>query len=61
MSDFIVVDASLGVKWVLDEPYSAQARTLLAFWNREVTALLAPALFEDEVANALFQVMRRGR
>ena len=45
----IVVDASLGVKWFLDEPFSAEAAALLASGEE----MLAPALFHIEVASTL--------
>ncbi len=45
----IVVDASLGVKWFLDEPLSAEAATLLA----SAEEMLAPAHFHIEVASTL--------
>ena len=45
----IVVDASLGVKWFLDEPFAVEAAALLASGEE----LLAPALFHIEVASTL--------
>lgn len=45
----IVVDASLGVKWFLDEPFSVEAASLLA----SETEMLAPAHFHIEVASTL--------
>jgi predicted nucleic acid-binding protein len=45
----MVVDASLGVKWFLDEPFSAEAVTLLVSGEE----ILAPALFHIEVAGVL--------
>ena len=45
----IVVDASLGVKWFLDEPYSAEAAALLASGED----MAAPAFFHIEVASTL--------
>ena len=46
----IVVDASVGVKWFLDESLSVEATALLTIGNEE---LLAPAHFHIEVASAL--------
>lgn len=58
-SNAIVVDASLAVKWVEDEPYSAQARALLGQWHHDDCTLLAPALFLYEVTNVLGKRLRR--
>jgi predicted nucleic acid-binding protein len=51
MSGEIVVDASLALKWVLEEPYSADANNLLENWGgqRNKHKLLAPALFLYEL------------
>jgi hypothetical protein len=40
-----VVDASLALKWVVEEPYTSEARSLLAEWGNHRRKLLAPALF----------------
>ncbi len=55
----VVVDASLAVKWVLEEPYSAEANNLLENWEGEGSKLLAPALFLYEVANVLTKRIQR--
>jgi len=52
----VVIDASLAFKWVVEEPYSTEARTLLQDWGNHRRRLLAPALFLYEVANALDEV-----
>jgi predicted nucleic acid-binding protein len=54
-----VVDASLALKWVVEEPYSGEARSILAEWRNRRRKLLAPALFLYEVANALAKRMQR--
>lgn len=41
----VVVDASLALKWVVEEPYSAEARGLLEEWRNQRRKLVAPALF----------------
>ena len=51
-----VVDASVAVKWFVDEDLSAKAAGLL---NRGAT-FVAPALIFAEVANALWAMRRRG-
>lgn len=50
----IVIDASVALKWVLDEPGSDAADALL---NEE---LIAPALWLLEAANALWRRTQRG-
>ena len=49
----IVVDASVAVKWFLDEPGSAQARELRRRFHLGDVELAAPDLLIYEVANAL--------
>lgn len=51
----LVVDASVGLKWVIDEVGSDKAVTLIV--GRR---LIAPALFWIETANALAMKARRG-
>jgi predicted nucleic acid-binding protein len=51
-----VVDASVAVKWLIDEPNSALAARLL----EDDLPLAAPKLIYAEVANALWAVARRG-
>ena len=55
----VVVDASLALKWVVEEPYSIEARSLLTEWGNRRRKLLAPALFLYEVANALAKRIQR--
>jgi predicted nucleic acid-binding protein len=50
----VVVDASVALKWVFDEPDSAAA---VALRNEE---LIAPALWLAEAANALWRRAQRG-
>jgi predicted nucleic acid-binding protein len=58
-SDEVVVDASLALKWVLEEPYSSEAHGLLEYWGGQRRKLLAPALFLYEVTNALAKRIQR--
>src|SRR5438105_13417068 len=60
MKRAIVVVTSIILKWVLDEPDSATALELLNRWIREGIVIQAPALLTYEVANALFQRVRKG-
>lgn len=52
----LVVDASVGVKWLLDETQSDTAELLL----RRGTSLFVPDLFGIEVASVLTKRLRRG-
>ncbi len=53
MSDVVVVDASLALKWVLAEADSGAAITLLNSWTDKGIKVIAPALFTYEVTNTL--------
>lgn len=52
-----VVDASVAVKWFLEEEFSGEAESLLA----SSRILIAPDLLRVEVANALWSLARRKR
>lgn len=60
MTDLEVVDASVAVKWVIEEDYSAQADELLRSASRNRTRIVGPPLLRIEVTNAIFQRRRRG-
>ena len=49
-----VVDASVGLKWVLPEEHSEVALALLARARRDEVQLLAPDAYLPEVTNALW-------
>lgn len=51
-----VVDASVVIKWFVEEPGSAEARALLGRGD----VLLAPSLLLVEVANVAWKLHRRG-
>ncbi len=51
-----VVDASVVVKWLVDEVHSEEAAALLS----SGTTVIAPALVFAEAANALWAMCRRG-
>jgi predicted nucleic acid-binding protein len=55
MSDIVVVDASLALKWVLSESDSSAAITLLGEWNTRKVEVIAPALFAYEATNILYR------
>ena len=56
----VVVDASLALKWVVEEEDTEQATALRAEWYEEGELLVAPPIFRPEVTNALHQKVRRG-
>lgn len=49
----VVVDASLAIKWVLEEPGSQEASKLLDEWKDGEIGLLAPEVFATDIAEAL--------
>lgn len=53
MSGFVVVDASVAVKWLLIEAFSEDARLLIQSWAAADVTPLAPYFMAAEVANAL--------
>ena len=55
----VVVDASVAVKWVLNEEFTDQARELLTHTLSERIPIVAPPHLRSEVANALYQRTRR--
>ena len=56
-----VVDASVVVKWVVEEEFADQAEALFTRAARSRQLLQAPALLPNEVTNAVYQKLRRGR
>lgn len=60
MSNTVVIDANLAVKWVLKETDSNIALALLKEWTQNSFTMLAPALLVYEVTNVLYQNMRHG-
>jgi predicted nucleic acid-binding protein len=56
----VVVDASLAIKWVVEEPYSPEAERLLEGWKDEDVRTVAPGLLPYEVANALYKRVLQG-
>jgi predicted nucleic acid-binding protein len=55
-----VLDASVGIKWVLNEIDSLGARRLRADFRNHVHELIAPDSFPLEAAHALTKAGRRG-
>ena len=55
MSQRVVVDASLAVKWLVSEVNSDEAWALARSWASDGKRLTAPHLMPVEVANALYR------
>ena len=55
MSGYVVVDASLAVKWLVDEEDSDIARALQRQWELDGVQLAALPLLYNEVANTLLR------
>jgi predicted nucleic acid-binding protein len=55
----VVVDASLALKWALQEDYTAEALVLWDRWQSASEHLISPPIFRSEVTNALHQRVRR--
>ena len=60
MSGSVVVDASLAVKWLVEEHDSDKAHTALESWIAQDVTRIAPHLLPFEVANALHRRVLRG-
>lgn len=60
MSGFVVIDASLAVKWLIEEQDSDKAHALLESWVTEEVTRIAPFLMPFEVANVLHRRVLRG-
>ena len=56
----MVVDASVAVKWLLEEENSDRAVRLAHGWSREGTTAVAPYLLSAEVCNALHRRVTEG-
>ena len=58
----VVVDASVALKWYLDdEEYGQKAMNVLTRYITDELDILAPSLLEYEVVNGLIIAQRRGR
>ena len=58
--EYVVVDASLAVKWLIVEDYSELARSLAQSWAAQGMRLCAPHLLPYEVSNALHRKVVSG-
>lgn len=61
MKKVVVVDASLALKWIYDEPDSFQALSLLTQWTKEKVSIRVPSLLAYEITNSLYQQVRSGK
>ena len=59
MSQTVVVDTSIVVKWALNETDTPTALALLESWTKDEMVILAPAILAYEVTNAIYQRVRR--
>ena len=60
MSGSVVVDASLAIKWLVEEEDSDRAHTMLQSWVAQDITRVSPYLMPFEVANALHRRVLRG-
>ena len=60
VNEFVVVDASLAVKWLVEEEDSDKAHAVLQSWVTQDISRVAPHLMSFEVANALHRRVMRG-
>lgn len=60
MKNSVVVDASIALKWFIDEEDSDKAFDLLEKWKKQETLMLAPSLLVYEITNILYQNVRKG-
>ena len=60
MNGLVVVDASLALKWLVEEEFSDKAHAVLRSWGNERAQLATPYLMLAEVTNALHRRVVRG-
>ena len=61
MNGFVVVDASLAVKWLVREEHTDKALAILRAWHDGEVTPAAPHLLPFEVANALHRKALSGQ
>ena len=59
MSGYVVVDASVAIKWLVREEHTDKALAILSAWHDEDLIPTAPYLLPFEVANALHRKVIR--
>ncbi len=60
MNAHAVVDASVATKWLVEEVDTETATALSSAWERNNVTPVAPFLLPFEVANVLYQKVKRG-
>ena len=60
MSEFVVADASLAFKWLVEEENSDKATAIARFWDDQGLRLAAPCFMPTEVTNILHRRVVRG-
>lgn len=60
MNSTVIVDTSIVIKWMIEEPDSDSAIALLARWINEGKIILSPVLLAYEITNVLYQRIRKG-
>jgi predicted nucleic acid-binding protein len=60
MTESVVIDANIALKWVLVESDSQIARVLLADWKNKKTIIYVPTLLTYEITNILYREVRAG-
>lgn len=58
MTDKVVVESSVAIKWFVVEPYSVEAHRLLEVYQTGTLTLLAPDLLYAEVGNIVWKKHR---
>ena len=58
MTDHVVVDSSVAIKWFVEEPYSVEAHQLLEAYEVGSLTMLAPDLLYAEVGNIVWKKHR---
>jgi predicted nucleic acid-binding protein len=58
MTDKVVVDSSVAIKWFVVEPYSVEAHAILEDYQAATLTLLAPDLLYAEVGNIVWKKHR---
>ena len=60
MAGYVVVDASMAVKWLVVEEHTQEANALARRWSAEGTQMVAPYYMRVEATNAIYKRMVRG-
>ena len=60
MSEFVVADASLAFKWLVEEENSDKATAIARLWSDQGLSLAAPCFMPTEVTNILHRRVVRG-